>query len=105
MSDAPSWIDEMQAEHTARMSATGPLESIDDAIARMPRYTSEAVQAADEIDEIVKALAPSRLPFKIVWRWQLKHLREKTYRMLSRAVVIGTAWRLIAHHRRLDNEQ
>lgn len=87
------------------MSNTGPLTSVDDAIARMPRYTKEAVQAADEMDEMLKHLCqPSWLPFRIVWRWDLDRLRNAGYHTLNRAVVIGTAWRIIAHHRNLDIE-
>lgn len=84
---------------------TGPLVDTDDAISRMPRYTQETVTAADEMDEALKRLCrPSRLPFRIVWRWELDRLRDKGYHLLNRAVVTGTAWRIIAHHRSLNHE-
>jgi len=87
------------------MSSTGPLVNIDDAIARMPRYTRETVEAADELDEMLKSVyRPGILPFRIVWRWELDRLRDKAYHVLNRAVVTGTAWRIIAHHRNLDRE-
>ena len=84
---------------------TGPLLNIDDAISRMPRYTQEAVDSANVVDDTVAELCkPTRLPFKIVWRWQLDQLRDKTYHLLNRTVTIGVAWRIIAHHRKLDRE-
>jgi len=84
---------------------TGPLVDIDDAISRMPRYTRETVEAADDLDEALRNLCrPSRFPFRIVWRWQLDRLRDKGYHLLNRAVVTGTAWRIIVYHRKLDRE-
>ena len=84
---------------------TGPLVNIDDAISRMPRYTQEAYEAADSLDEMLKRLCrPSWLPFRIVWRGDLDQLRSKSYHVLDRAVATGLAWRIIAHHRKLDRE-
>jgi len=88
------------------MNTTGPLVDIDDAIARMPRYTQEAVDAANSLDEILKRLCrPSWLPFRIVWRWELNSLRNKSYHVLDRVIATGIAWRVIAYHRKLDNER
>lgn len=86
-------------------SATGPLETVEDAIENMPRYVRRVFEATQTVDNTVKKLfSHARLPFTIVWRWQAEDLRQKTYQALDRAVSLSIAENLIRRNAEIFGE-
>ncbi len=72
------------------MSITGPINDPKDAIARMPRYTEEIVNAANALNMYADELRP------YLTDGQAAELKELAYRVLNRVNVIGMAWYIIA---------
>jgi len=88
------------------MSSTGPLETVEDAIANMPRYVRQVFEIAQDVDNFVKnLLGHSRLPFTIVWRWQADDLRQKTYQALDHAVSLSIAENLIRRNEEIFGDK
>lgn len=90
------------------MSLTGPIHSTADAISRLPRYTSRAVESATRVDDWAERLCRCRrlfrwFPFRIVTRGQVQELRRDTYKALNHAVTVGVAARVIAHDKGIQD--
>lgn len=69
----------------------------------MPRYVQQVLDSTQDVDNTVRDLLVGRrfFPFTIIWPWQAKELRRKTYQAVDHAVALYLAEELIRRNKEL----